>query len=105
MSACSFCRAAGYNVIELSPLIFLILSFSFCLQSELFQEDLFPPCQGDKASMSAAEWISGTNRGPINVSLRDGFTASAPKEFVAPEKKSAEEVDSAPKSEKEVSHT
>ena len=71
-------------------------------QSELFQEDLFPPCQGDRPSMTADEWLSGVNRGPVTISLRDGFKATEQKDFVAPEKKSAEEVDSAPKSEKEV---
>ncbi|XP_065183916.1 coronin-2B-like [Sycon ciliatum] len=95
------CEVARFFKVQVKGLIEPI-SFKVPRKSELFQEDLFPPCQGDRPSMTADEWLSGVNRGPVTISLRDGFKATEQKDFVAPEKKSAEEVDSAPKSEKEL---
>lgn len=68
----------------------------------MFQEDLFPPCIGDTAAMTADEWLGGANRDPTLISLKDGFKPTEKTEFKAPEKKANEE-DSTPKNEKEVS--
>ena len=80
-------------------LFYLCLSSLF--QSELFQEDLFPPCMGDQPSVSAEEWIGGVNKDPILISLKEGFVATEKPAFVAPEKKASEE-EQVPKGEKEV---
>ncbi|KAM6949245.1 coronin-2A-like [Aplochiton taeniatus] len=37
-----------------------------------FHEDLFPMTTGDQAAMTAQEWLSGINRGPVLVSLKPG---------------------------------
>ncbi|KAL5020000.1 hypothetical protein ScPMuIL_002892 [Solemya velum] len=43
-------------------------------KSEHFHDDLFPPTASNVPSLSADEWISGQNRGPILVSVQDGHT-------------------------------
>lgn len=40
------------------------------MQSELFQEDLFPDAQGDEPSLTAEEWLEGKNADPKLTSLR-----------------------------------
>ena len=40
------------------------------LQSEMFQEDIYPATASACPSLSANEWISGQNREPILVSLK-----------------------------------
>ena len=40
-------------------MIFLLL-----LQSEMFQDDIFPPCFAGTPALSAEEWIGGTDRVP-----------------------------------------
>ena len=50
---------------------------AFNLQSELFQEDLFPDTQGDEPSLTADEWLEGDNADPKLISLRpEGAGAS-----------------------------
>lgn len=39
-------------------------------QSEMFQEDIYPPTASSCPSLSASDWISGQNREPILVSLK-----------------------------------
>uniref|UniRef100_A0A3P8V8X4 Coronin n=1 Tax=Cynoglossus semilaevis TaxID=244447 RepID=A0A3P8V8X4_CYNSE len=36
----------------------------------IFQEDLYPMTAGNQAAMTAQEWLSGTNRGPLLISLK-----------------------------------
>ena len=45
---------------------------TFCslLQSELFQEDLFPDTKGDEPSLTADEWLEGKDADPKLISLR-----------------------------------
>jgi coronin-1B/1C/6 len=49
------------------------------LQSELFQEDLYPDTPGDVPSLTAEEWHSGKDAEPILVSLKDGYAPSSNK--------------------------
>jgi len=37
------------------------------LQSELFQDDLYPDTPGDVPAITADEWISGKNAAPLLV--------------------------------------
>lgn len=39
------------------------------LQSELFQDDLYPDTPGDVPALTAEEWIAGKNAAPIHVIL------------------------------------
>ena len=43
------------------------------MQSELFQDDLFPDTQGDEPSLSASEWFEGTNAEPKLISMKAKF--------------------------------
>jgi coronin-2 len=43
-----------------------------CLQSEQFQEDLFPDTAAPTPALTAEEWASGRNRTPILMSLKTG---------------------------------
>lgn len=49
------------------------LKLLFTLQSELFQEDLYPDTPGDTAAISADEWLEGKDAQPVLISLRDGY--------------------------------
>ena len=47
-----------------------ILNLSILFQSEMFQDDIFPPTASATPSLTADEWISGQNREPILISLK-----------------------------------
>lgn len=58
------------------------------LQSELFQEDLYPDTPGDTAAISAEEWEAGSDVEPVLISLRDGYQPSTAKNELKVQKKS-----------------
>ncbi|XP_066895857.1 coronin-2A isoform X3 [Kogia breviceps] len=41
-------------------------------RSESYQEDIYPPTAGAQPSLTAQEWLSGMNKGPVLMSLRPG---------------------------------
>lgn len=43
------------------------------LQSDLFQDDLYPDTPGPEPALEADEWLSGKDADPILISLRDGY--------------------------------
>lgn len=45
----------------------------FLLQSELFQEDLFPDCVSDEPALNPDEWLAGKDAEPKTMSLRVKF--------------------------------
>uniref|UniRef100_A0A6Q2ZIK2 Coronin n=1 Tax=Esox lucius TaxID=8010 RepID=A0A6Q2ZIK2_ESOLU len=45
---------------------------------EIFQEDIFPMTAGNEAAMTAQQWLSGLNRGPVLTSLRPGTKVANP---------------------------
>lgn len=52
------------------------------MQSDLFQEDLYPDTVGPEPSVEADDWFQGKNGEPILISLKDGFTSTTKtKEF------------------------
>lgn len=52
------------------------------MQSDLFQEDLYPDTIGPEPSVEAEEWFQGKDAQPILISLKDGFAApTKAKEF------------------------
>lgn len=57
-----------------------IFFFKF-LQSELFQEDLYPDTPGDVPALSAEEWFAGKDENPILVSMRSGGNLSTNKDL------------------------
>ncbi|KAF6123753.1 coronin 2A [Phyllostomus discolor] len=48
-------------------------------RSESYQEDIYPPTAGAQPSLTAREWLSGMNRGPVLVSLRPGCELLSPR--------------------------
>jgi len=41
-----------------------------CMQSEMFQSDIYPPTASTQPSLQAAEWVAGMNCGPHLLSLK-----------------------------------
>jgi len=56
------------------------LSFQVPRRSDLFQDDLYPPCRGDEPALTQAAWLAGENATPKLVSLEGGFKAHAKQE-------------------------
>lgn len=56
------------------------LSFQVPRKSDLFQDDLFPPCRGDEPNLSVDAWVAGENATPKLVSLEHGFKPAEKKE-------------------------
>ncbi|XP_051975558.1 coronin-2B [Xyrauchen texanus] len=42
-------------------------------RSESYQEDIFPMTAGTESALSASEWLSGVNRGPMLISLKEAY--------------------------------
>lgn len=47
-----------------------VVSMTVPRRSELFQEDLYPDTLSDEASVTAEEWVAGTDAEPVMVSLK-----------------------------------
>lgn len=56
------------------------------LQSDLFQDDLYPDTAGPEPAMEPEEWLDGRNEDPILVSLRDGYVPPKNRELKAARK-------------------
>jgi coronin-1B/1C/6 len=56
------------------------LSFQVPRKSDLFQDDLYPPCRGDEPNLSLDAWLSGQNATPKLISLEHGFKPTEKKE-------------------------
>lgn len=52
------------------------LQFQVPRKSDLFQDDLYPPCRGDEPAISKADWFANKPcSGPLTKSLEHGFQA------------------------------
>ncbi|XP_016086314.1 coronin-2B isoform X2 [Sinocyclocheilus grahami] len=47
-------------------------------RSETYQEDIFPMTAGTESALSAAEWLSGIDRGPQLISLKEAYKRPNP---------------------------
>ncbi|XP_043084825.1 coronin-2B isoform X2 [Puntigrus tetrazona] len=47
-------------------------------RSETYQEDIFPLTAGTDPALSAAEWLSGIDRGPLLISLKEAYKRPNP---------------------------
>jgi coronin-1B/1C/6 len=56
------------------------LQFTVPRKSELFQDDIFPPCRSDEPALSGDAWFGGENATPKTKSLEGGFVARAPQQ-------------------------
>ncbi|NXC91911.1 COR2B protein, partial [Cercotrichas coryphoeus] len=87
VSACEVFRF--YKLITLKGLIEPI-SMIVPRRSETYQEDIYPMTPGTEPALTPDEWLSGVNRDPILMSLKEGYKRNAKIVFKAPvrEKKS-----------------
>lgn len=46
------------------------------MQSDLFQDDLYPDTAGPEAALEAEDWVSGQDADPILISLREAYVPS-----------------------------
>lgn len=46
------------------------------VQSDLFQDDLYPDTAGPEAALEAEDWVSGQDADPILISLREAYVPS-----------------------------
>lgn len=60
------------------------------LQSDSFQQDIYPQVPGDTSALTSEDWFSGKNADPILISLQDGFVATK-KEFITTTQNAQEE--------------
>ncbi|KAM6391881.1 coronin-2A isoform 2-T2 [Rhynochetos jubatus] len=72
VSACEIFRF--YKLIPTKSLIEPV-SMIVPRRSESYQEDIYPLTTGTQPALTAQEWLSGVNKGPILVSLRPGAGA------------------------------
>lgn len=59
------------------------ISFTVPRRAETFQSDIYPPCTGLKAAMSASDWLSGKTALPPKIDLESVYEGNAPKEVAA----------------------
>ncbi|XP_061737013.1 coronin-2A [Nerophis ophidion] len=69
VSSCEVFRF--YKLVTIKSLI-EPLSMIVPRRSESYQEDLYPMTAGDKAALTADEWLSGVDKGPLLMSLKPG---------------------------------
>lgn len=51
------------------------------VQSDLFQDDLYPDTAGPEPAMEPEEWLDGRDEEPILVSMRDGYVPPKSREL------------------------
>ncbi|KAM7102097.1 coronin-2B isoform 2-T2 [Ciconia maguari] len=87
VSACEVFRF--YKLVTLKGLIEPI-SMIVPRRSETYQEDIYPMTPGTEPALTPDEWLSGMNRDPILMSLKEGYKKTSKIVFKAPvrEKKS-----------------
>ncbi|KAF0042921.1 hypothetical protein F2P81_004258 [Scophthalmus maximus] len=87
VAACEVFRF--YKLVTLKGLIEPV-SMIVPRRSDTYQEDIYPMTAGTEPALSAGEWLSGINRDPVLMSLKDGYQRPNQLVFKAPvkEKKS-----------------
>lgn len=51
------------------------------LQSDLFQDDLYPDTAGPDSALEGEDWFEGKNGDPILISLKNGYVPGKNREF------------------------
>ncbi|NXF41822.1 COR2B protein, partial [Nyctibius bracteatus] len=83
VSACEVFRF--YKLVTLKGLIEPI-SMIVPRRSETYQEDIYPMTPGTEPALTPDEWLSGVNRDPILMSLKEGYKRTSKIVFKAPVK-------------------
>ncbi|XP_077173417.1 coronin-2B isoform X1 [Paroedura picta] len=81
VSACEVFRF--YKLITVKGLIEPI-SMIVPRRSETYQEDIYPMTPGTEPALTPDEWLNGTNRDPILMSLKEGYKRTSKAIFKAP---------------------
>nr|XP_047902235.1 coronin-2B [Anser cygnoides] len=81
VSACEVFRF--YKLVTLKGLIEPI-SMIVPRRSETYQEDIYPMTPGTEPALTPDEWLSGVNRDPILMSLKEGYKKTSKIVFKAP---------------------
>lgn len=81
VSACEVFRF--YKLVTLKGLIEPI-SMIVPRRSDTYQEDIYPMTAGTEPALTASEWLSGINRDPVLMSLKEGYRKSEQQVFKAP---------------------
>uniref|UniRef100_A0A7N8X5E7 Coronin n=1 Tax=Mastacembelus armatus TaxID=205130 RepID=A0A7N8X5E7_9TELE len=83
VAACEVYRF--YKLVTLKGLIEPI-SMIVPRRSDTYQEDIYPMTAGTQPALSASEWLSGIDRDPVLMSLKDGYHRPNQLVFKAPVK-------------------
>ncbi|CAL8381357.1 unnamed protein product [Arctogadus glacialis] len=89
VAACEVFRF--YKLVTLKGLIEPI-SMIVPRRSDTYQEDIYPMTPGIQPALTASEWISGINRDPVLMSLKEGYQRSDQLVFIAPAKEKKSKV-------------
>ncbi|XP_071382140.1 coronin-2A-like [Centroberyx affinis] len=92
VSACEVFRF--YRLIAIKDLVEPLSMIVPRKESDIFQEDLYPMTAGNQAAMTAQEWLSGVNRGPVLMSLKPGTRVANPYPETPPDKGLARQLSS-----------
>ncbi|KAM8747359.1 coronin-2A [Acanthopagrus schlegelii] len=76
VNACEVFRF--YRLIAIKDLVEPLSMIVPRKESGVFQEDLYPMTAGNQAAMTAQEWLSGIDRGPVLMSLKPGTRVANP---------------------------
>ncbi|XP_036969203.1 coronin-2B-like isoform X2 [Acanthopagrus latus] len=76
VNACEVFRF--YRLIAIKDLVEPLSMIVPRKESGVFQEDLYPMTAGHQAAMTAQEWLSGIDRGPVLMSLKPGTRVANP---------------------------
>jgi coronin-1B/1C/6 len=63
------------RMLKLSTKLMEPISFQVPRKSDIFQDDLFPPCISGEPALSADQWLGGQNADPKVASMETGFVA------------------------------
>lgn len=55
----------------------MVVSCLLPLQSELFQDDIYPPCVSTEPALSLEEWIAGKNAEPNRMDMETLYSGAA----------------------------
>ncbi|KAM9991664.1 hypothetical protein ACTFIZ_005092 [Dictyostelium cf. discoideum] len=92
-SECEIARGLKVTPFTVEP-----ISFRVPRKSDIFQDDIYPDTYAGEPSLTAEQWVSGTNAEPKTISLANGFVKKAS----SVEFKPVVQVQEGPKNEKEL---
>jgi len=68
------------RILKLSTKLLEPIAFQVPRKSDIFQDDIFPPCFSGEPTLSADQWLGGQNGEPKTQSMQGGFVAKPQQE-------------------------